>query len=170
MPVYEFQSNGDATVKLLDKDGNPADANGMLTEIGAPDIVKTMDTDLRIGEGGGVNRPTTFEAMTSDMTLKGISPDFYRYVAIAQANDYPISIQVTGKGQDRYSSSTIDLKIVLKGFVAKLPIFKVTAGEKSEMSMTLAVNAVTQEIGGTRVYFEPAARKYEINGVNQWKE
>lgn len=168
MAVYEFLADQESEIKLLDYLGNPADAKGSLTEVGAPEIVRAMDTDLRLGEGGVVNRPTTFEGMESSMTLKGISPEFAQFCAVAQAKKQLLTVQLTGKGRDRYSSSVVDMKLVLKGYVTKIPLFGATAGEVAESEMTLAVNAVSQQVGTFSLYFEPGANKYEINGVNQW--
>ncbi len=168
MAVFEFLGDQAVEIKLLDYLGNPADAKGMATEITAPDMTLNMDTDLRVGEGGVVNRPTTFDAMEATITLKGISEQFALFCAVAQAKKQLLTIQLTGKGQDRYSSAIADMRLVLKGYVGQMPVFGTVAGEKSEMTLMLAVNAITQQIGTFTMYFEPGASKYEINGVNQW--
>lgn len=168
MAVYEFLMDESVEIKLLDYLGNPADARGMLTDLSAPDMVQSMDTDLRIGEGGAVNRPMIFEAMEASFTMKGISSEFFSFVGAAQANKQSLTVQVTGKGSDRYSSLVGDLKLILTGFVMKVPLFSLTAGEKGGLEMTMGVNAVTQQVAATTIYFEPGANRYEINGVNQW--
>ena len=168
MAVYEFLMDETVEIKLLDYLGNPADAKGMLTELKAPEMTQQMDQDLRIGEGGVVSRPTVFDAMESSLTMKGISPEFFQFVASAQANKRQLTIQITGKGQDRYSNAIGDLKMVLKGYVMRFPLFSLTAGEKSELELSMGVNAVTQQVANTTIYFEPGANKFEINGVNQW--
>ena len=130
-----------------------------------------MEIELRIGEGGAVNRPTTYEAMESSMTLKGISEQFLLFCAEAQAKKKELTIQITGKGQDRYNSANVgNMKLVMKGYVKQNPIFSsLSAGQKAEFKLSLGVNALTQQVGETTLYFEPAANKYEINGVNKWK-
>ena len=168
MAVFEFLADQGIEIKLLDYLGNPADAKGMATEVSAPEMTLNMDTDLRIGEGGVVNRPTTFDTMEASLTLKGISEQFALFCATAQAKKQILTVQLTGKGQDRYSSSVVDMKLVLKGYVSQMPLFGASAGEKSEMTLAIAVNAVSQQIGSFAMYFEPGAGKYEINGVNQW--
>ncbi len=168
MAVYEFLMDETVEIKLLDYLGNPADTKGMLTGLSAPDMTQQMDTDLRIGEGGAVNRPTVFDTMEATLNMKGISSEFFQFVATAQASKKQLTVQVTGKGGDRYGDTVGDMKLVLKGYVMKFPLFSLTAGEKSELEMTLGVNAVTQQVAGVTMYFEPGANRFEVNGVNQW--
>ncbi len=166
--VYEFLMDESVKIQILDYQGNPSDAKGIVTEINPPEIKQKMDQDLRIGESGAVSRPMGYEAMEASIKMKGISEQFFNYVATAQALKKQITVQVTGKGSDRYSSDVQDLKLTLKGFVSRLPVFSMKAGEKSELDMALAVNAIGQKVAGTTVYLEPGANKYEINGINQW--
>lgn len=170
MAVIEFLMDEGVDVKLLDYLGNPADAKGMATEITPPEQTLNMETDLRIGEGGEVNRPTTYAAMECSMTLKGISNQFWEFTSTAQAQRKELTIQVTGKGQDRYdSANVVDVKLVMKGYVMRNAFYSsMSTGEKSKLELSMGVNSITQQIGSTTVTFEPALKKYEINGVNQW--
>ncbi|NET60651.1 MAG: hypothetical protein F6K47_32275 [Symploca sp. SIO2E6] len=172
MAVYEYVPGEDTEFKIMDYVGNPADAKGMVKEITLPEIMRTVDTDSRIGEAGEQQRLLGFEAMEAAMTLGGISEELDLLIKQTMApggGSNSITVQVTGKARDRYSNTTATIKYTLKGEVKKYAFHSsLTPNEKAEMELQMTVWGFGHELGANSFYFEPQARKWEINGVNVW--
>ncbi|NEP56017.1 MAG: hypothetical protein F6K31_03200 [Symploca sp. SIO2G7] len=174
MSIFEYRSGEDTTISFLDYQGNPADGKGMVTELTLPEIMRTVDTDSRIGEAGEQQRLLGFEAMEASITMKGISTELdlmlKEKTVISGGGSNSITVQITGKAQDRYSNTTVTIKYTLKGEIKKYPFHtSLTPNEKAEIELQMTVWGFGHELGtGNNFYFEPQAKKWEVNGVNLW--
>lgn len=166
--VWEFVMDGSESLQLLDYQGNPANAKGMFTEFSPPEITKSFDTDVRLGEKGVNPRPMMIEEMSSSITLKGISSEFGNAVAIAFGSNKRVSLVLSGTARSRYSDTTSSMAVTVKGHLKKLPVPMFKANETSELQMEIAVSYYSQTLNNFVLTVDLDLNKFEVNGVNQW--
>ena len=170
--IFEYRPDESTEIKFLDYQGNPADAKGMVAELTLPEIMRLVESDSRIGEAGNQQRLLGFEAMEASMTLKGISEEIdlmLKQTMITGGGSNSITVQITGKALDRYSNTTATIKYTLKGQIKKYAFHSsLIPNEKAEMELQMTVWGFGHELGANTFYFEPQAKKWEVNGVNAW--
>lgn len=168
--ALEFLMDEKVDARFLGTTGTSADARGFMTNIDVSPIERDVDNEPRIGEGGEPTMPTTFKAMNCSATLKGISKVCFNLCVVAHAQKTMITLQLTGKAQDRYDPTIIENAVMkATGYVLVAPIYtSMTPKEKAEMSLQIGMKEYYQALGSETLRINPSEKIYEVNGVNLW--